>query len=112
MPPRAYHQYRRRDRDTGTGGKRDTDTKREFQVLYGRLGLPAADIAVITGKSVSTIRHYLSNAIGSRPPGENVLAAVRAAWCEKAQVTLPEFVAHLRNDGIEIATASGGHGAS
>jgi len=82
------------------------DTKWEFQVLYGRLDLPAADVAAITGKSVNTVRHYLSNAVGSRTPGEDVLVAMRAAWQEKAKVSLAELVAHLRDEGIEIDWAS------
>ncbi|WP_114945885.1 hypothetical protein [Microvirga calopogonii] len=82
------------------------DTKREFQVLYRRLRLPAAAVAAITGRSVNTVRHYLSSAVGSRIPGEDVIVAMRAAWREKAKVSLVELVEHLRDDGVEIDWAS------
>ena len=71
-------------------------------MLYGRLGLPAAEVARIVGKSVATVRGYMSDGRASRKLDEAVLVALRAAWREKAHLQLAEIVAHLQDEGVEI----------
>lgn len=82
------------------------DRKREFQVLYGRLDLPAAEVAAIIGRQVGTVNQYVSDGTRSRRPPEKVVAAMRAAWRERAHLKLGEIVHHLRDEGIEIDWAS------
>jgi len=76
--------------------------KREFQALYGRLGLPAVEVAAIVGRSVSAVRGYLSEGRASRNPDGDVLVALRKAWRQKAQLQLTELVEHLRDEGVSI----------
>ncbi len=78
------------------------DHKSEFKKLYARLGLPAAEVARIVSKSVATVRGYLSDGRASRNPDDTVLAALRTAWRQKAQLQLAELVDHLQDEGVEI----------
>ncbi len=82
------------------------DRKSEFQRLYARLDLPAAEIAAIIGRQVGTVNQYVSDGIRSRRPPEKVIAAMRAAWRERAHLKLNEIVSHLRDEGVEIDWSS------
>ncbi|MBJ6125384.1 hypothetical protein [Microvirga splendida] len=76
--------------------------KTEFQRLYGRLRLPAAEVAAIIGRQIGTVHQYVSDGARSRRPPEKVIAAMRAAWRERAHLQLGEIVRHLRDEGVAI----------
>lgn len=78
------------------------DRKAEFQKLYARPDLPAAEIAAIIGRQVGTVNQYVSDGTRSRRPPEKVIAALRVAWRERAHLKIGEIVHHLRDEGIEI----------
>ena len=78
------------------------DKKEEFQRLYWRLGLQAAEVAAIIGRQIGTVHQYVSDGSRSRRPPEKVVAALRVAWRERAHLKIGEIVHHLRDEGIEI----------
>lgn len=87
------------------------DRKEEFQRLYRRLGLPAAEVAAIIGRQIGTVHQYVSDGARSRRPPQKVVAALRVAWREHAHLKLDEIVHHLRDKSIEIDwTSLGEHG--
>jgi hypothetical protein len=77
----------------------DTRT-REFRDLTDWLGLPAAEVAVIVGRSMNMVRQY--RAERGRVPTEEVLETLRAHRRSQLRARLDRAVADLREAGIEI----------
>ncbi len=77
----------------------DTRTK-EFRDLSDWLGLPAADIGRIVGRSTTMVRQY--RAEKGRVPTEEVLDALRTHRRSQLRGRLERAVDDLQDAGIEI----------
>lgn len=72
----------------------------EFRDLTDWLGLPAAEVARVVGRSATMVRQY--RAESGRVPTEEVLAKLRAYRRSLLRGRLEQAVANLRDAGMHV----------
>lgn len=82
----------------------DTRTK-EFRAITDRLGLSAAEVAAIIGRSTTMVRQY--RAERGRVPTEEVLETLRTYWRSQLRGRLERAVADLRAAGMHVEIGYG-----